>query len=151
MKTPGHSGWDGQFHFYIANDLLLQKDTAQHIDAPTYRYQRIGLPLLARGLAFLTFSDWVSPLAYWGTSVLLVAAGTFAFAWMLATLGLPPWLSLVWALSGGVQVCKGRMKFPQFGRAKNPQTVRVLMDWFRGRRASLSVVGPGDAAPVAGW
>ena len=104
LKTPGHSGWDGQFHFYIANDLLLQKDTAQHIDAPTYRYQRIGLPLLARGLSFLTFSDWVSPLVYWGTSVLLVAAGTFAFAWMLATLGLPPWLSLVWALSGGVQV-----------------------------------------------
>ncbi|MDX5955970.1 MULTISPECIES: hypothetical protein [Azospirillum] len=46
---------------------------------------------------------------------------------------------------------KAGLKFPQFGRAKNPQTVRVLMDWFRGRRASLSVVGPGDAAPVAGW
>ncbi|MBK3773448.1 hypothetical protein GAY31_04520 [Azospirillum brasilense] len=104
LTTPGHGGWDGQFHFYIANDLLLQEDTAQHIDAPTYRYQRIGLPLLARGLAFLTFGDWVSPLVYWSTSVLLVAAGTFAFAWMLATVGLPPWLSLIWALSGGVQV-----------------------------------------------
>lgn len=104
LTVPGHSGWDGQFHFYIANDLLLQKDTAQHIDAPTYRYQRIGLPLLARGLAFLTLGDWVSPLVYWGTSVLLVAAGTAAFAWLLASVGLSPWLSLVWALSGGVQV-----------------------------------------------
>ncbi|HYD29664.1 MAG TPA: hypothetical protein VEB64_02235, partial [Azospirillaceae bacterium] len=38
----------------------------------------------------------------------------------------------------GDTLCKGRMKFPQIGRAKNPQMVCRLTDWCLGRRASLS-------------
>jgi len=32
-----NSGWDGQFYYYIANDLLGYKDTPEHIDADAYR------------------------------------------------------------------------------------------------------------------
>lgn len=47
------TGYDGQFVFYIAQDLLLDgraasRDQAQsdHIDDVPYRYQRILLPAL---------------------------------------------------------------------------------------------------------
>ena len=39
----GQTGWDGQFYYYKSNDIYGLKDTARYIDAPTYRYQRIGM------------------------------------------------------------------------------------------------------------
>ncbi|GGE24414.1 hypothetical protein GCM10011390_49790 [Aureimonas endophytica] len=103
-ETPGHVGWDGQFYYYIANDLKLSPDTIPHIDALTYRYQRIGLALTANLVAMLTLHSWVTPLTYWGTNVLLVAGGTFALASILKKLSLPAPLALLWSLGAGVQV-----------------------------------------------
>lgn len=53
-------GWDGQFYYYISNDLLGIKDTANHIDYDAYRYQRVGLPLLAWIISKLLFRKYVS-------------------------------------------------------------------------------------------
>lgn len=104
-ETAGHVGWDGQFYYYIANDLKFGPDTIAHMDsAPTYRYQRIGLALTAKLVSILTFQNWVSPLAYWSTNVMLVAAGTWALVCVLRRLGLPAWFALFWSLSAGVQV-----------------------------------------------
>ncbi len=103
-ETPGHVGWDGQFYYYIANDLKLGPGTIAHIDAPTYRYQRIGLALAAKLVSLITFQNWVSPLVYWGTNVLLVAAGSWALVGILKRLALPAWFALFWCLSAGVQV-----------------------------------------------
>ncbi|WP_206612150.1 hypothetical protein [Aureimonas ureilytica] len=103
-ETPGHVGWDGQFYYYIANDLRLTADTISHLDSPTYRYQRIGLALAANFVALLTLQSWVTPFIYWGTNVLLVAAGAFALASIIKRLTLPVPLALLWSLGAGVQV-----------------------------------------------
>lgn len=46
----GSEGYDGQFGYYIA----IQPDpqmVSRHLDVPAYRYQRILLPILARGFS----------------------------------------------------------------------------------------------------
>lgn len=49
--SSGSEGYDGQFVYYIANDLD-PATVAPHLDVPAYRYQRLLLPILARLLAF---------------------------------------------------------------------------------------------------
>lgn len=39
-------GYDGQFYYYIAHDPFIKSTNYDHIDLPTYRYGRIGYPLL---------------------------------------------------------------------------------------------------------
>lgn len=46
----GSEGYDGQFTYYMARELAPER-VARHLDVPAYRYQRILLPVLARGLA----------------------------------------------------------------------------------------------------
>ncbi len=95
------TGWDGQFYYYIANDPLSLKDTVQHIDSNAYRYQRIGLPLLAYLVSKLTLQSWVSPLTYYLSSlfVILFAVGRAAFFFQKRNLS--PYVILFWALSCG--------------------------------------------------
>ena len=100
---PGITGWDGQFYYYIANDLLGLKDTPKHIDAAAYRYQRVGLPLYTAMLAKLTLQDWVSPRSFFLAYFLLVAAAVWVGARLFQSRGLAPWLILLWALSAGTQ------------------------------------------------
>ncbi|WP_420135809.1 hypothetical protein [Rhodopseudomonas sp.] len=97
-------GWDGQFYYYIANDLRGSPETMKHIDTPGYRYQRIGLPLLAKAVSILTFQGWVSPTLYYLTYLLLVVSGTIAAGWLLQSVGCHPAWSLLWTLSAGTQV-----------------------------------------------
>lgn len=98
------SGWDGQFYYYMANDIFANKDTAAHLDAPAYRYQRIGLPLLAHLLSRVTFQSWVSPAVYYLTSLLLVLSAAGMAARHFSQRGMSPLVSLVWALGFGTQI-----------------------------------------------
>jgi len=97
-------GWDGQFYYYAANDLLARADTADHIDAPAYRYQRIGLPLIAGTWAAATGHSWVSPRRYYRTSLWLVAGASAVLAYFLSRRGRSPYEALLWSLGAGTQV-----------------------------------------------
>src|SRR4051812_40184986 len=47
-RTAGLQGYDGQFTYYIARDLL---DAKPNLDVPAYRFQRILHPLMVRLLS----------------------------------------------------------------------------------------------------
>lgn len=98
------SGWDGQFYYFIANDVLATQDTPQHIDSPAYRYQRIGLPLLANVISKLLGRDWVSPTIYYLTNLGLVLAATFLGASFFRRRGVSGYWILLWSLSVGTQL-----------------------------------------------
>lgn len=98
------SGWDGQFYYYMSNDLLAQKDTSKHIDAPSYRYQRIGLSLYAAIIAKLMGMDWVSPTLYLISYFVLILLATYVGARLFLQLGSYPSFILLWALGVGTQI-----------------------------------------------
>ncbi|MDB5775651.1 MAG: hypothetical protein JWP38_1784 [Herbaspirillum sp.] len=99
-----NSGWDGQFYFYIANDPLALRDTVQHVDSNAYRYQRIGLPLLANLVSKITFQSWVSPLTYYLTSLCILLLSTLMAAAYFQRRSISPYWILFWALGMGTQV-----------------------------------------------
>jgi hypothetical protein len=99
-----NSGWDGQFYYYIANDLFAQKDTASHIDADAYRYQRVGIPILAKLLSLVLFQDWVSPFIYYLTHFLLILLGTAVAARFFIKEGVPTYWILPWSVGMGTQI-----------------------------------------------
>jgi hypothetical protein len=103
-RGANESGWDGQFYYYIANDLTDRRHTGAYLDADAYRYQRIGLPLLAKAASMLLLQDWVSPAVYYGVSLALVLLATFVGAAFLRTRGISPYWILVWALAVGTHI-----------------------------------------------
>lgn len=98
-------GWDGQFYYLQSNYLNPQPEAYKHIDAPPYRYQRIGLPLVAWCLATITGADYVSPQMYLFASLpfLGIAMGALA-AWLFAH-GYSPLWCLGWAANLGIPIC----------------------------------------------
>ncbi len=101
---PGQFGWDGQFYYYMSNDILALKDTALHIDSPSYRYQRIGLSLYVATIAKVIGLDWVSPTTYFISYLFLIIAATWVGARFFSRIGLHPALILLWSLSVGTQI-----------------------------------------------
>ena len=101
---PGQTGWDGQFYYYMSNDILALKDTPKHIDSPSYRYQRIGLSLYVASIAKILGMDWVSPATYFIIYLILVLAATWAGARLFARIGVHPAWILLWSLSVGTQI-----------------------------------------------
>ena len=102
--APEDSGWDGQFYYYIANDIFGLKDTVEHIDGAPYRYQRVGMSLLASIVSKVLFQDWVSPTTFILTYFLLISAATLAGALLIRRYGGYPALVLLWSCSVGTQV-----------------------------------------------
>lgn len=98
-------GWDGQFYYLQSNYLNPKPEAYQHIDAPPYRYQRIGLPLVAWCFAMVTGSDYVSPQMYLFASLpfLGLAMGALA-AWLFAH-GYSPLWCLGWSANLGIPIC----------------------------------------------
>ncbi|WDI43849.1 hypothetical protein [Bremerella sp. P1] len=103
---PVHEiGWDGQFYYLQANYLDPHPDAYEHIDAPPYRYQRIGLPLVAAAFSWVTGSDYVSPHTYLFASLPFVGLGMGALAaWLFAHRYSPLWC-LGWAANVGIPIC----------------------------------------------
>ena len=96
LVDPNGPGYDGQFHFMVAQDLLGSGEVGQFVDNPAYRYQRILYPALAavwaRGDVALL------PSALLKLNLLAVAATTALLAWMLRRRQLPPWYALIYPL-----------------------------------------------------
>ncbi len=103
-RTKEDKGWDGQFYYFMANDILATKDSAQHMDSDAYRYQRIGLPLVAKALSLVLLQDWVSPALYYASSLLLVLMATLYGAAFLQRRGVAPFYILFWSLAAGTQL-----------------------------------------------
>lgn len=101
---PGNTGWDGQFYYYIANDIFGLKDTPVHIDAPSYRYQRVGLSLYVATISVLLGNHWVSPADFFISYLFLILTATFIGARLLIRFGANPALILLWSLSVGTQI-----------------------------------------------
>jgi len=97
-------GWDGQFYFYIANDLLARKDTPRHMDADAYRYQRVGVPLVAKMLSVVLGQDWVSPAIYYAVQFALIFLATLLAADFFTKQSLSPFWVLPWSLAAGTQI-----------------------------------------------
>lgn len=104
LYAQHESGWDGQFYYYISNDIFAEKDTTEHIDAPAYRYQRIGLPLAANLVAQAFGREWVSPTTYYLTSLTLILIATFLTASFFKENGINPLWAAVWSLGYGTQI-----------------------------------------------
>ncbi|MEW5872613.1 MAG: AZOBR_p60025 family cell surface glycopolymer formation protein [Chloroflexota bacterium] len=95
----GEPGYDGQFVYYMARDLRPAQ-VAPHLDVPAYRYQRILLPLLVRGLSLgkPEIIPWMLALL----GILAQGAGTWAVAQLLKDWGVSPWYALVYGLWAGL-------------------------------------------------
>lgn len=95
-------GWDGQFYFYISNDPLGLRGYSANVDSPSYRWQRIGLPLLANLISKLCLQEHVSIPVYYFTNLLLLAAAAFvAFKYLRGKGHSMLWV-LPWFFSVGV-------------------------------------------------
>lgn len=105
LYTSEHdAGWDGQFYFYMSNDLLAQKDASKHIDSDAYRYQRIGLPLFAKVLSVLTLQSWVSTQTYYASSFILILLAVLIGGYYFAQNNVSPLWMLPWSLGAGTQL-----------------------------------------------
>jgi len=97
-------GWDGQFYYYISNDLFATKGFAANVDTPAYRWQRVGLPLLAKAMSLLLFNEHVSVSIYTLTSLLIVLAGLYVGCKYLVEIKKSPFWAIPWVLSCGVLI-----------------------------------------------
>lgn len=98
-------GWDGQYYYYMANDVFgLKASVQKHIDGDAYRYQRIGLPLLAKTLSLICFQNWVSPFVYYVTSLLLIIIASIVGCVYFKERKISPYWILVWSLGVGTQL-----------------------------------------------
>lgn len=96
------AGWDSKFHYYIANDLLNKHDTVKSIDAPIYRWQRIGLPLTAKFFSVLLGYDYVTSDVYHLSSLFFFFIALLMFANFITQRGLSVLWILPWAFSPGI-------------------------------------------------
>ena len=99
----GESGYDGQFFYYMALDPA---SAAEYVDAPGYRFGRIGYPALARGLA--AAQPGAIPWTLLLVNVLAVGAGTFLLARFLRDRGVSPWFAILFGTAPGLFVAVSR-------------------------------------------
>lgn len=103
-QTKTDAGWDGQFYYYMSNDLSGRLDTAEHIDTPSYRYQRIGLAVYVATIAKLCGLEWVSPRTYIVLYFCLIILATWVGARLFQDRSISPFWILIWSLSVGTQL-----------------------------------------------
>jgi hypothetical protein len=103
LQPDGRLGYDGQFAYYIARDGL---DAAVRLDIPTYRLQRILLPLLARivGLG----QPYLIPWGLLFINLIAIVSATYLLGRWLYSKGQSPWYALLYGLSVGVFMAYSR-------------------------------------------
>lgn len=104
LFKDGTPGWDGQFYYYISNDILGLKGYSQYVDAPSYRWQRIGLPLIANLISKLHLSKYVSVADYVFANLLILGFGIYVFLTYLKEKGKSFFWIIPWCFSAGVLI-----------------------------------------------
>jgi hypothetical protein len=91
----GTQGYDGQFVYYIARDLVPEK-VAPLLDVPSYRFQRILYPLLGRIIALGDIGriPWTLPII----AIIAHTIGTWVVAVLLSGWGVSSWYALTYGL-----------------------------------------------------
>lgn len=93
-------GWDGQFYYNISNDILGRTDVPDHIDSPSYRYQRIAVPLFTKILAeILGYKEYAPPFIFYGVQILFLFLGTYFLCNLFIHFNVNPLYSLLWSFS----------------------------------------------------
>lgn len=95
----GTEGYDGQFVYYLARNPAPEQ-VKEYLDVPAYRYQRILLPMLARGLSFGKpgWIPWVIP----AVNIFIHGLAVWGLAGMLKSGGKNPWYALIYGLWVGL-------------------------------------------------
>lgn len=94
-NPEGTEGYDGQFVYYIAQELDPQK-VAARLDTPAYRYQRILLPLAARIISIGNVQ--ILPWALAVIGLISHTLGTWVVTRLLVGWGVSRWYGLVYGL-----------------------------------------------------
>jgi hypothetical protein len=103
LNPNGRTGYDGQFIFYIAR---YGSKAVPHLDNPSYRLQRILLPVMVR-----VFSVGASSLVPWMIiliNLIAIVATTYLLAEWLDENDLSPWYALMYALYIGTFMAYSR-------------------------------------------
>jgi hypothetical protein len=104
FKNKDIVGWDGQFYYYIANDIFDRKNSNPHFDAPAYRWQRVGFGMWASTLSTLMGHDWVSPRDMIDAYVLLYVLGLCALFWIYHRFQVPKIYLVLWPMAVMTQI-----------------------------------------------
>ena len=104
--TREQVGWDGQYYYFVSNDpFMLRDDIHRGLDTPSYRYQRIGMPLIAFTVSRMFGCDLTPPMLYHLLQILIASIGVGLLSWYLITHAESRWYVLTWIGSGGVIHC----------------------------------------------
>lgn len=96
-------GWDGMYYFVASNDPFLLRDNPRTgFDNASYRYQRIGMPLVGHALGRLVGERMTPPALYHLMQIAFTAVGLGVLAGYLTARSVSPWYALGWLCSGGV-------------------------------------------------
>ncbi|WP_394884856.1 glycosyltransferase family protein [Clostridium butyricum] len=102
MYPTSDVGWDAQFYYYQSNDILAQGDEYLHIDNPAYRYQKIGMPLIAHIVSRILGQELTSPFLYHLLQFIIVSIGFFVLIRWLRKNNINQIYAYGWILSVGV-------------------------------------------------
>jgi hypothetical protein len=93
-------GYDSQFYYYMAQDLLIKTDVYKQFGDPTLRYQRIMYPFLA---AILTFGNThLLPFTLLLVNFIFILVGTWFLIAMLEEQNMNVWFALFYCLMSGL-------------------------------------------------
>jgi hypothetical protein len=101
MKAVCKIGYDGQLYYWMSNDIFGRFDAVKALDEPLYRYQRIGVPMLAGTIATVLGFELTPPLLYHTLQFGMTAAGFGGLVYFLLVKGLNPAYALGWLISCG--------------------------------------------------
>lgn len=102
MYSTSKTGWDAQFYYYESNDIFATGDEYLHIDNPPYRYQRIGMPLIARIISLIMGKSLTPPLLYNFLQLFIVSLAFFILIRWLRRNSIKQIYAYTWILSIGV-------------------------------------------------
>jgi hypothetical protein len=101
--AAGQVGYDGQFFYFLALD---PRNAEPYVDAPAYRFGRIGYPTVVRVVA--AGQPEAVPWALLLVNLVAVAAGTFLLARLLSARGVSPWFAILYGTAPGLFIAVSR-------------------------------------------
>ena len=93
-------GFDGQYYYFVAQDLLVQRDFHQYMDRPGFRYSRIVYMASAALASAITGLSIVSTLVL--VNILGILLGAFYFGLIVRKYGFPLYFTGFYILLSGL-------------------------------------------------
>lgn len=78
MQATSKYGWDAQFYYYQSTDPFIKdQEVSKHIDNPSYRYQKIGIPIVVYFISKIFNYEITPPFLYHIVQIFFVSIGFF--------------------------------------------------------------------------